>query len=697
MRFQSLEITNLRAISHLRVDDLTSLVMIAGPNGSGKSCVLDAIRLLKSMYGGYQQDEYLQWYGEFSINRTDAASISRVLRDVNQPLTICAELRFAQEEIDYFQSYFDEIARPIVTEMVAGLRWNPRTGSFDVDPRTLSNHKPEIDRQLAAIGDQVRFALQSDFQNLQLDIFPDGEVKILENWPCQIAFQTYRPDVFGIIEYHSASRSYTRGQVDHINLNVREFVAQRSEQSLYNWQGKYQQIKSELAAAYLRNLISLQAGQTNPGDNLNETLSELFQTFFPEKSYEGVKAHSDGHIEFPVMLQDGRTHDIDDLSSGEKEILYGYLKLRNSTPRHSVILLDEPELHLNPSLLQGFTDFYHRHLGQAMDNQIWMVTHSDTLLRQSVGNSNYRVFHMHTAVSDAGEDNQATEVLLENEVDRAVVDMVGDLATYRPHAKVVILEGEGDVEAGFDVNMIRRLFPVHAKKVNLVSAGSKRRVRDLFRYLRSATEEIGINNRFFAIVDRDFDVQSSPNQEDGEFQWDAYHIENYLMEPENVRNAVQKLTGTQIFNSDAEVEEALRQCAAELIPALTARRLRTVINDSLVSQINLGGSETPNLAVRQLANSVLGTKARFDAKCQEFDEVSIQRLTDEIKEQLETAWANDEWRSQFPGRDILKRFVGNRLRSISYEPFANIILDDMANQTVQPRGMKAVLDSIIGA
>ncbi len=586
MRFQSLEITNFRAISHLRVDDLTSLVMIAGPNGSGKSCVLDAIRLLKSMYGGYQHDEYLQWFGEFSINRTDAASIARVLRDVGQPLTIRAQVRFAQEEIDYFQSNFDELARPIVTEQVVGLRLNPRTGSYDVDLRTLNSHKPEIDSRMATIGDQVKSALRSDVQDLQLEIFPDGELKTLENWPCQIAFQTYRPDIFGVIEYHSASRSYTRGQVDNVNLNVREFVAQRSEQSLYNWQGKYQQIKSEIAAAYIRSLISQQAGQNHPGDNLNETLSELFQTFFPEKSYEGVKAYPDGHIEFPVMLQDGRTHDIDDLSSGEKEILYGYLKLRNSTPRHSVILLDEPELHLNPSLLQGFTDFYHRHLGQAMGNQIWMVTHSDTLLRQSVGNSNYRVFHMHTALSDAGDNNQATEVLLENDVDRAVVDMVGDLATYRPHAKVVILEGEGDGEAGFDVKMIRRLFPDHAKKVNLVSAGSKRRVRDLFRYLRSATEEIGISNRFFAIVDKDFDVQSAPNQEDGEFQWDAYHIENYLMEFGNVRNATHRLTGRQVFNSDVEVADALRQCAAELIPALTARRLRTVVNDSLVSQIN---------------------------------------------------------------------------------------------------------------
>src|SRR5205823_3002152 len=149
-----------------------------------------------------------------------------------------------------------------------------------------------------------------------------------------------------------------------------------------------------------------------------------------------------GGLEFPVRLASGETHDIDDLSSGEKEILYGYLKLKNSVPPGSVILLDEPELHLNPSLLQGFTDFYYRHLGVDQGNQLWLVTHSDTLLRQAVGNANYRVYQMVPATAmDSGLDNQAAEVLADDDVERVTIDLVGDLASYRPHGKVVVLEG----------------------------------------------------------------------------------------------------------------------------------------------------------------------------------------------------------------------------------------------------------------
>ena len=65
VKFDSLKITNLRAIRRFEINNLGSFVVVAGQNGSGKSCVFDAIRLLKSVYGGYSANEYHQWFGEF--------------------------------------------------------------------------------------------------------------------------------------------------------------------------------------------------------------------------------------------------------------------------------------------------------------------------------------------------------------------------------------------------------------------------------------------------------------------------------------------------------------------------------------------------------------------------------------------------------------------------------------------------------
>ena len=211
----------------------------------------------------------------------------------------------------------------------------------------------------------------------------------------------------------------------------------------------------------------------------------------------------------------------------------GYLRLRASAPKSSVILLDEPELHLNPALLQGLPDFYHRHLGRALGNQLWLVTHSDALLRQSVGNPNFSVFHMQGATTTQPGENQALAVQAEDELERAIIDLVGDLATYKPHAKVVILEG---AVGEFDRLMVSRLFPLFAQTVNLVSGGSKSRVRDLYGILSRAGAAAGVGDRFFAVVDKD-SGRSQPS-EARELPWDRYHIENYLLEPRYVLAAL---------------------------------------------------------------------------------------------------------------------------------------------------------------
>jgi putative transposase len=64
MRIEALLIQNFRGISRVEAKGLGDTVIIAGQNGSGKSCIFDAIRLLKSTYGGYQQKEWQQFFGE---------------------------------------------------------------------------------------------------------------------------------------------------------------------------------------------------------------------------------------------------------------------------------------------------------------------------------------------------------------------------------------------------------------------------------------------------------------------------------------------------------------------------------------------------------------------------------------------------------------------------------------------------------
>lgn len=435
MRFQQLHISNFRGISLFEIDDLATIVVVAGPNGCGKSSVFDAIRLLKSVYGGYQQDEWRSWFGEFQINLGRREELTRLFRDSGRNVEIWADLTLSDAELEYLRSNAESVIEPLVWQEVLGRPFDVNSYGSPALATELRVHGERVRKATTAAANELVDAVEpAEALRARLVIDSSLNVVVDPNRVLEVLFRTFDPTHLGIIDYHGPMRSYQRETVGGLTLSLEGVEEQRKQQSLYNWQSKYTNVKTELAANYVRELIAQEAGAGGDGSasSLNQTLVELFQTFFPDKSYEGPRPTVGGAVNFPVRLSTGEEHDIDDLSSGEKEVLYGYLRLRDSAPQNSVVLLDEPELHLNPGLLQGLPDFYHRHLGRALGNQLWLLTHSDALLRQSVGNQNFSVFHMRAATTTPAGENQALPIEAEDELERRSSILS---ATWRPTSR----------------------------------------------------------------------------------------------------------------------------------------------------------------------------------------------------------------------------------------------------------------------
>ena len=424
-----------------------------------------------------------------------------------------------------------------------------------------------------------------------------------------------------------------------------------------------------------------------------ETLQELFDTFFPGKTFRGPVPTPEGNLEFPVEVGGGSVHDINDLSSGEKEILFGYLRIRISAPGHSIVLMDEPELHLNPALIRGLPQFYRRNLGLDLNNQIWLVTHSDAFLREALGSEGLHVYHMRHADAMQDAENQMQEIHSGDEAESIILEMVGNLAAYIPGSKVVLFEGEN---SEFDLRMVSRLFPTIENELNLVSGGNRLRVEMLHDVLDESVAAGGIPVTIYSVVDRDAGPEHT-EAVNRRFTWDLYHIENYLLEPVYIDEALGRLN---IRHSDlssmGKIDESLRQIARAQIGKLVLHKLKSGVHSTLRRELKLGADPASDDLGTQFHESVVGAVNRMKEMLSDGLDVEEIRLraaseTQALADSLET----DEWRERFRGRDILSAFVGKYVSGMRYEYFRDLVISQMATAGYQPPGMKAVLDQIV--
>ncbi|MER8732344.1 ATP-binding protein [Mesorhizobium sp. M1227] len=695
MRIRRVHIQNFRGVRLTELPNLDDLVVLAGQNGSGKSCVLDAIRLIKSVYGGYQQNEAHQWFGEFQINfSNDPAAFISLFNDPNKPLIIQIDIEIHEAERIYLKQNSEALIRDQAWRAVVPELYGWR--SLNAAPFTAQFRSREPEVKIQADQDFKLFEEEIDLEFITASIViePNKQPEFNPSKVLELVFSTFDIKHFGIIDYHGPHRIYGREVLNSINVNLDAIEAQKKQSTLYNYNAKYGNVKSEMAALYVREALSEKSGSfVEKTQSTTDVLKELFATFFPDKEFLGPQPTSNGSLRFPVKVGGRETHDLDELSSGEKEILYGYLRLRTSTPKNSVILLDEPELHLNPRLTRNLPDFYHRHLAKALGNQVWLITHSDAILRESVGRPGVSVFHITPSAYAVEHSSQATLIRADQDLERAVIDLVGDLAAYNPGGKIVIFEGE---ESDFDIQMASELFPELPSRANLISGSNKHRVRGLHILLEKITISGKLpTSHIFSITDRDSDDSENRSIEN-RLCWDAYHIENYLIEPKYLRLVMNDLLGHETPLSEQDIEEDLKLCAAETVTSLVAHEVSNSANSKIISALKLRvDPQTSNVAAA-VANAIRSYRKRIDELVSDsLSDTALIELARSVSDSLHDDIQTGKWKRSFRGRDILKRFVGKHGNGARYNHFRNLIISRMRDHGHRPPGMAAILNQLI--
>ena len=169
--------------------------------------------------------------------------------------------------------------------------------------------------------------------------------------PIATLFQHFNPaSGIGVVDYIGADRTFPIQRIGNLNLTTISLQQQRLERielfASVQPSQKFRAVKQFIISEQLNDLSIFQSTGVNQ-DSLH-LLRDLFRYFFGPKLLIG-SIQRDGEFQVVIRTPNG-DHDIDQLSSGEKELFMVFVNLFRIRHLPSVILYDEPERHLNPGL-----------------------------------------------------------------------------------------------------------------------------------------------------------------------------------------------------------------------------------------------------------------------------------------------------------------------------------------------------------
>ncbi len=138
-------------------------------------------------------------------------------------------------------------------------------------------------------------------------------------------------------------------------------------------------------STFKREIIQLLMGRGNIIEDLNHTEAEtmLHQLKTLMQRYAGghiekLRISDEGTVGFPIIpVNGGPSFAFDSLSSGQKEIISTlFLIWRSTKSQPGIILIDEPELHLNAEWHHSFVNSLYE---LAPENQYLLATHSEDI------------------------------------------------------------------------------------------------------------------------------------------------------------------------------------------------------------------------------------------------------------------------------------------------------------------------------
>ncbi len=378
-----------------------------------------------------------------------------------------------------------------------------------------------------------------------------------------------------------------------------------------------------------------------------EPYQKLFARLLPDKTLESIDPKQQKEFHYKVNGNEQLLH-FKTLSSGEQEVVKITFDLLWKRITHSVFLIDEPELHLHPTLTFRLIEML-KEMGGGT-NQFIFFTHSADLISTYYSSGN--VYFIDT---DTKSENQAHRLsdLRENHPD--LVELMSEnLGLFAVGKKLVFVEGE---DSSIDRLSYHSIAQKEHSDLSFISVGSVENIH----LLESSTKQLknslfGIN--FYMIRDRDGLSEQQINDLESNSTLRCLkkrHLENYFLDSTILAKVAERFCLDDKWktkkNIDDELKKVCDESLQEALDLLIKDFLKIKLNIPIPKPKAIQGKTTQQLSddfVKGITQSIghLNTELTKEKLDKEF-----KSIENKLKECMKT----NEWKNVFPGKILFRK------------------------------------------